>query len=213
MAVIICSANLKGGVGKTTIALNLGAQFHREGFKVMVVDLDPQATASAWSALASELEHDGPPVIAMKGRSLRRDLERVTKGMDVVLLDCPPRLGPETRAAMVVSDLILVPLIPGPESVWALDETAELIEEARALRPEIKSAIVFNRSDWSKLSAGTREALEASDIVLLQSKVGARVAFGEAASQGQGVAAHAPSSVAAKEIAQLAEEVLKRAQE
>ena len=46
MAQIIGVANQKGGVGKTTTTLNLGAALHKEGKRVLLVDMDPQAALS-----------------------------------------------------------------------------------------------------------------------------------------------------------------------
>ena len=47
MGQIICVMNQKGGVGKTTTAINLGACFARAGFQTLIVDLDPQCNATS----------------------------------------------------------------------------------------------------------------------------------------------------------------------
>ena len=74
MAIVIAFSSLKGGVGKSTLSLNVAACLHRAGHRTLIVDADPQGTCAAWSSRAAELEHDGPPVVAMTGASLRRDL-------------------------------------------------------------------------------------------------------------------------------------------
>ncbi|MBS1084375.1 AAA family ATPase [Gluconobacter kondonii] len=47
-AKVIALANQKGGVGKTTSALNLAACFRKSGHRTLLIDLDPQASATDW---------------------------------------------------------------------------------------------------------------------------------------------------------------------
>src|SRR5690242_8002838 len=97
MAHIISVGTLKGGTGKTTTSISLATCLHAAGHKVLLVDSDAQGTLRTWALRASEGGHDVPPVIAIDGKMLRRDLERVTSGFAVVVVDCPPQLGAETR--------------------------------------------------------------------------------------------------------------------
>jgi MinD superfamily P-loop ATPase len=105
-------------VGKSTITLNLATCLHLAGHRAIVIDTDPQGTCRMWAAKAAEVEHVGPPVVAMDGKTLRRDLERVSSGFDVAIIDCPPRMGAETRSAMLASDLVVLPVTPGAADVW-----------------------------------------------------------------------------------------------
>ena len=208
MALVIGIAALKGGVGKSTIAINLASHLHRHKHRVLVVDGDSQGTCRGWAAIAAGAERDTPPVVSM-GPEMRRDIARVAGGFDVVVIDTPPRLGAEQRAAMLVSDLVLIPVTPGPADVWALQETLALLDEARDLRPELRTAIVLNRmSPRTALASVTRGAIEESGVTALKSILGNRVAFGEAMATGQGVVTYAPNSIAAQEIEQVATEAL-----
>ena len=210
MSLVLASAGLKGGIGKTAFALHLGDYFHHAtDLRPLIVDLDPQRTASYWAGIAASNELDGPPVVALEGATLRRDLPRISADFGVVLLDCPPRLGRETRAAMIAADLVLLPVTPGPEGVWALAETLGVLEEARGLRPEIQARAAMNRANRTQLAGATREALEASEVPLFKESLGDRVAFGEAISGGRGVWSFAPKSAAAQEIEALAQSILR----
>ncbi len=213
MALVIGVTALKGGVGKSTIAVNVGAHLHSGGHRVLIVDGDSQGTCRGWAVIAAAADRDTPPVVSM-GAEMRRDLAKVAGGFDVAVVDTPPRLGAEQRAAMLVSDLVLIPVTPGPADVWALQETLALLDEARDLRPELRAAIVLNRiSRRTSLAAVTRGAIEESGVRVFESVLGARVAFGEAMATGQGVTTYAPKSVAAAEVAALTDEALRLLQE
>ena len=208
MALTIAVSSLKGGVGKSTIALNLATCLHRAGHRAIVIDTDPQGTCRMWAAKAAEVEREGPPVVAMDGKTLRRDLERVSKGFDVAVIDCPPRMGAETRAAMLASDLVIMPVIPGAADVWALQETIAVLDEAKQYREELRAVIVLNRADRTTLAKLALEALGELDVRVLEEVIKNRVAYGEATLAGLGVVDYAPESDAALEVKRFAKAVL-----
>lgn len=210
MTLTITAATLKGGAGKSTIVQNVAACLHASGHRALIVDLDPQGTCSGWAELASANGADAPPVVAMKAGAMRKDLERVAKGWDVVVIDTPPRLSTEQRLAMLQADLVLFPVTPGPADAWALQQSLTILEEARAIRPELRAAIVLNRIDKrTSISDVTRTAMKASGVPVLSAALGNRVAYPEAMATGQGVITYAPSSPAAKEASTLTRAVLK----
>jgi chromosome partitioning protein len=208
MALTIAVAGLKGGIGKSTITLNLATCLHRAGHKVLIVDADPQGTCRTWSAKAAEAGHDGPPVVAIEGKTLRKDLARVAEGFDVVVIDSPPRMGTESRAAMLVADLVVLPTVPGAADTWALTETLVVLEDARGIRPELRAVVVLNRTDRTTLARLTREAVETLGATVLDEGLGARVAFGEAMLAGLGVVDYSPDSDAALEVRRLTKAAL-----
>ena len=208
MALTIAVSSLKGGVGKSTIALNLATCLHRAGHRAILIDTDPQGTCRMWAAKAAEVEHDGPPVVAMDGKTLRRDLERVSKGFDVAVIDCPPRLGGEARAAMLASDLVVMPVIPGAADVWALQETIGVFDQAKQMRDELRAVVVLNRADRTTLAKLALSALKDLDVEILGATLKSRVAYGEATLAGLGVVDYAPESDAAIEVRRFAKAVL-----
>lgn len=205
---VIAAASLKGGSGKTTISTTIAATLHAQRRKVLLVDADPQGTASRWGSEGAST--DNPPVIAMRAGALRTDLPRVSKPFEIVVIDAPPRHGGEQRAAMLAAHLVLLPVIPGGADLWALQDTITLLEEARTLRPDLRAAVVCNRLDSrTAFSRSLRKALSELPVPALRAGLSQRIAHTEAMTAGMGVVAYAPSSQAAKEAQALTREVLR----
>jgi chromosome partitioning protein len=209
MPLTIALTSQKGGSGKTTIALSLADALHAQGKRVLVVDADAQGTARIWADVGAERGVAGAPVIGAGGASMRQAISSVAEGFDVLLVDTPPRMSVEAKTAMALAHLVLVPVSPGPADVWALTQTAEALDEVRALRPDLKARIVLNRLDRrTALAQGLGESAAASGLEVLEAALGNRIAFPEAIAAGQGVTTYAPTSAAADEVRALLAEVL-----
>jgi AAA domain len=87
---IVGVLNQKGGVGKTTLSINLADAWAKAGRKVLLVDADPQASSMAWSV--ARKDKPAFPVLAMAVGTLHRDLPGVAEDYDVVVIDGAPRL-------------------------------------------------------------------------------------------------------------------------
>ncbi|MBV9511504.1 MAG: AAA family ATPase [Caulobacteraceae bacterium] len=117
----------KGGAGKTTLALHLATAAHAAGVVSLILDADPQATASRWSQWRTGAEPDvidcaSPPLLAKK-------LDQAAElGAELAVIDTPPHADSMSAAACRVADLILVPCRPRAFDLDAIQTTADLVK-------------------------------------------------------------------------------------
>lgn len=146
---IITVGSTKGGVGKTTLALNIAIARALAGRDVWLIDADRQGTAS--TALAIRGEAGKQPAIATAhypdGSQLRTQLLHQRGKFQDIVIDAGGRDSTALRAALVLSDLVLVPFQPRSIDVWAVADIATLIEEARAVRDGLQALGVLNMAD------------------------------------------------------------------
>jgi chromosome partitioning protein len=205
----IAVLNQKGGVGKTTLAVNLGAAAHLAGRRTLILDLDAQGSALDWSAAREAGSKLDGLVVARADKALNlKRFEELTAGFDVAILDGPPRLSSITQAAAVAADVVLVPLRPGVFDWWACSETLALLDGADDTRgvidrSPVRRMFVLNAADErTRLARAAQEALTKLGE-LAPVTIAPRVAFAEAASSGESVLSLAPDGPAADEVRRL----------
>jgi chromosome partitioning protein len=207
---ILACLSVKGGAGKSTVAVNLAAEFQRRRRRVLLVDADPQGTCRVWAEIAVENGFQPPTVVAM-GKELHRpgQLDRFVDAFDVIVIDCPGRDGAIVRAALMVSHIAVIPCGASPADAWALAQTLELLDEARVLRPELVPCVAVTRKRHTSIGKSARADLAAAGVPVLATELGERVAYQQSMGEGRGVVHLSPTSnPAAREIRSLAEEIL-----
>jgi len=204
---IIGVLNQKGGVGKTTIAVNIAAVFAKAGSRVLLVDADPQGSALAWSAAR---ESDPIfPVVGMPTPTLHRDLPQVARDYEHVVIDGAPRVNELGRAAIMASDLVVVPVQPSPYDVWASADIVRLVNEARQFKEALSAVFAINRKIVNTaIGRDVAGALAEFGFPVLAATLHQRVVYAESAAQGLSVVEAAPNSEAAREIALLGKALL-----
>ena len=140
---------VKGGSGKTTVATNLAVIRAAAGRDVLLVDADDQATASDFTMLRNQrLGADaGFTSIMLGGAAVRTETGRLADKYDDIIIDTGGRDTTSQRAALTVSDALLVPFVPRSFDVWTLESVPELIAEIRTVNPEFAAFAFINRAD------------------------------------------------------------------
>ena len=125
----------KGGVGKTTLCLNLAVAAEARGEKVLVVDLDQQGSAVFWSTTRGT---NKPTVIDALPEKIPDILKAAPElGATLCMIDAPSRLDPIALAGVRAADLIVCPTVPDLLNLAPLKETVTLIEAADKLRAAV----------------------------------------------------------------------------
>ena len=168
MKIAVC--NQKGGAGKTTITLLLAYALGDAGKKVCIVDRDPQKTATKWLANAP-------------GKNVAISDE--ADSFDVVFFDTPGSL--ESTAlieSIQEADRVILVSSTSPADLWSTREAGEAI---RAVRPDLKAAVLFNKVDSrTEFARLTSDYAEAIGFPALQNSLPQRQAFQRAALAGWG---------------------------
>lgn len=206
---VITIANQKGGSGKTTVSMNIAAGLANRG-RTLVIDADPQGSASQWSNLASENKPFPVSVISIAG-NINNEVKRFSKDYQFIIIDCPPTLETDTsRVAMQAADTILVPILPSPIDLWASIRLAETIEQIKQTRPELNANLVINQLEpRSALSRAMQQALEEFNLPALKNNIRRRAIYRHVAIQGNSVyCAGKQAKAAVDEIEAVIEEIL-----
>jgi chromosome partitioning protein len=188
---ILTVGNTKGGVGKTALALNLAIARAVAGQRVWLIDGDRQGTARI--AMTIRAQAGNLPFIPCDkypdGEELRKQLEARGKQFDDVVIDAGGRDSSALRAALVLSDVILVPFAPRSLDVWALTDMCQLIDEARAVRTGLRAVAVLSMAD--NTGRDNEDAIEAlkdfPQLDYLPTPILRRKAIANAAGQGLSV--------------------------
>jgi chromosome partitioning protein len=145
---VIAVGNVKGGVGKTTLLVNLTICKALRGDDVLLVDGDEQGTAGAFTQLRAEtLGEPGYTAVSLRGAEIRTQVRQLRSKYQRIFIDVGGRDTSSLRAALTVADVLVVPVMPATFDVWSLEPLQELIQEAREVNPELKTTVVLNAAD------------------------------------------------------------------
>lgn len=209
--------NQKGGAGKTNLGMQIGGTLGMRGKKVLIVDIDPQSTATRWAGRAPEGRPFPARVINLssQGPDAYKEIRRYINDYDWILIDCPPspidseaaKEGPEK--VMLISDLTIIPVRPCPADMWAAQAAKQFVKRVMVLNDTMKVRVAPVMVDSQTTMAKDMLEVLRDDpaFPVFNTEIGERVAFQECQLSG-GTVHHVQRSAASRvEINALVDEI------
>lgn len=179
MPVILTFAHQKGGVGKSTLSLNIASYFARNGISCAMIDGDVQGSIT--DTFASYADKDGKlggvDLLKKEDFGSFKDLPKL-ETHDLLVIDTPPFLTNNLSELFAISNFIVIPMRPAINDFFALNRTKQFVKEFLKINPSVKTGIVLNMTiKGSSFSNQIREELKDTEIMVLKSEIVHRIEF------------------------------------
>lgn len=171
---VLVVGNVKGGVAKTTTAVQVTLWAAHRGIRTLLLDADPGRSSLSWATRAEGWPDHVAPVIAHHTPDLPRRLPGLAAGFELVVVDCPhdptgaAQVGPMLASAIAVADLLVVPTPPAGADLDRLGDLLAAIDRERDRR-DLRWCLALVRVDLRRrgLAAEVQMALIAQDLPVL----------------------------------------------
>lgn len=203
---------IKGGSGKTTLAVSLAVLLSNRGQKVLLVDADKQATATDFTQWRTEtLGNTGFTSIQLSDMRVRSEILKLKSDYDDVVIDAGGRDTASQRAALAISNIFIAPFAPRSFDIWTLEQVTQLVQEMQMANLDLMPYALLNRVDYNEKDIQeAREYIGESEVLtVLQNTLHERKVFANAAAAGLAVTEYRPKNPKAiQEMEALFEEIL-----
>ena len=213
---IVLIGGEKGGTGKTTLATNLAAQHALAGHNVLLVDADPQGSASNWAQARDEADIT-PRVACLQklGKSLQAEIRGLAGRYENIILDAGGRGDSvELRAGLMAAEKILIPLQASQFDMWTLARMNKLVATAKGVNPFLRAFVVICRASPNPRVSEAAEVMSVltdyEHLEMAATVIYDRIAYRRSIREGMSVSEFSrPNKKAATELNGLYEEVFR----
>ncbi len=199
--------NQKGGCGKTTVAVNLAINLAYENNSVVLLDTDPQLSATETVESGNETVISVVPV--------KNNVHRIIgeyADYDYVVIDSPPHDSKVARSVVICSDLVIIPVQDSPLDIRSAGKTVSLVSEAQSANPAIKVCFLASRIQKNTILArDLKKHLRKiyRGIPILKTCIDNRVCYKQSFIYGLAVTEYDKLGAASAEVNELTAEVVK----
>lgn len=185
----------KGGAGKTTLSTELAVAAVRAGYRTVVLDLDPQASAGVWG---DDRGGEPPQVLGVQAPRLGVVLAQAAEqGAELVLVDTAPHADSIALAAARAADLVLIPCKPSPRDAKAIGASLAAVGD---LAGKPCHVVVNEARAGTAMTRMMVRALEEAGVRVCPHRLGDRIAFVNALVTGRTAVEWEPDGKAAAEV-------------
>ena len=200
---IVTVGGTKGGTGKSTVATNLAVIRSLEGHDVLLVDADDQQSSVDFTIQRNRQFPEGAGYTSVKltGPAVRTETLRLKEKYEDIVIDVGGRDTTSQRAALAVSDCLVVPFVPRSFDMWTIEQIAEIVGEMKVANPELRAVTFVNKADArGQDNEDAAEMLRENEVFTFTNIfIGYRKAFGNAAGSGFAVTEVKPQDPKATE--------------
>lgn len=180
---IISFLNPKGGSGKTTAVINVATALAKQGYHLAVVDTDPQMSLTNWSRAGNSAFDVYTAASEKDVYSIRKDLSNY----QMVVVDGAGSLSVITSAAVMVSDLVIIPVTPSPLDFSAAGSVTAVLE-AQAYNRKVEARFLITRKiEQASMLNVLKENLKDKDIPTFKTSISQRQIYIKSILQGNSV--------------------------
>ncbi|WP_241136249.1 ParA family protein [Achromobacter insuavis] len=211
---IYAVVNTKGGVGKTTTAVNLAGEFARCGAPTLLIDGDPQESSATWAAWRREANknlptpHPSPTTVCLLGNAIRDEGQELAKNFKHTVIDAGGRDGAGLRNALLLAEMAIIPVGASSLDAASMTDLLTVASLAKDYNPNLELRVLLTRIDTRTKDTGDMvKFLEEQELQVLDSRICERVAVRRAVGEGLTVMEYGRDIAAAEEMKRFFNEV------
>ena len=173
---VVALLNKKGGVGRTTIAVNLAVALQKRGHAPLLLDTDQQGSIQSWA----NRPDDAPAILTASKPNIHEKLPLVAEEYDFAVIDTPAGAGDFPKSAAKAADLVLMPIRPSAFDVWSAQQAINVVRDLDLANPPTIRLVISQQIVGTKLASNIGDTIDQLDVDALDARTSMRVAYQKA---------------------------------